>query len=280
MPQGVVAETSRELQQEGEIGQRALARAHDATGGVDEAELKAETGRVKVADDAHVAPLRPAPRLKLAREIHRGERDLQAVAGRQAGLGGAHEVLAQTVEVGRIAGVAGEALGGVDEGGGVAEFDPDAGGGFGRRRGRQGGIGEEGEEEKRRGHSRKGRSVAHFGSVVTPAAREGCNGALIASLDERMFANLFHVITRRPPPPEAVRQAFVEEVRVSSRPVRNARLERLILVAWILIAVKHAAIIWACRNYPVPFHQLWINFPTWLLGALATGLYFGRLRRG
>jgi len=52
------------------------------------------------------------------------------------------------------------------------------------------------------------------------------------------------------------------------------------LVAWILIAVKHAAIIWACRNYPVPFHQLWINFPTWLLGALATGLYFGRLRRG
>jgi hypothetical protein len=95
-----------------------------------------------------------------------------------------------------------------------------------------------------------------------------------------MFANLFHVITRRPPPPEAVRQAFVEEVRVSTRPVRNARLERLILVAWILIAVKHAAVIWACRNYPVPFHQLWINFPTWLLGALATGLYFIRLRRG
>jgi hypothetical protein len=76
------------------------------------------------------------------------------VAGRQAGLRGAHEVLAQTVEVGRITGVAGEALGGVDKGGRVAEFDPDAGGGFGRRRGRQGGSGEEGEEEKRRGHSR------------------------------------------------------------------------------------------------------------------------------
>lgn len=96
----------------------------------------------------------------------------------------------------------------------------------------------------------------------------------------KVFANLFHVITRRPPPPEAVRQAFVEEVRVRARPVRNPRLERLIMVAWILIAVKHAAIIWACRHYPVPFHQLWINFPTWLLGVLATGLYFGRLRRG
>jgi len=51
------------------------------------------------------------------------------------------------------------------------------------------------------------------------------------------------------------------------------------LVCWILIAVKHVLIIWACRHYPVPFHQLWVNFPTWLLGALATGLYFGRVYR-
>jgi len=47
----------------------------------------------------------------------------------------------------------------------------------------------------------------------------------------------------------------------------------------VLITVKHVAIIWACRHYPVPFHQLWVNFPTWLLGALATAVYYGRLRR-
>ena len=29
-----------------------------------------------------------------------------------------------------------------------------------------------------------------------------------------------------------------------------------------------------------PFHQLWINFPTWLLGTLATGIYIWRIRRG
>jgi hypothetical protein len=53
----------------------------------------------------------------------------------------------------------------------------------------------------------------------------------------------------------------------------------MMLGCWILIAAKHVLIVWACRNYPVPFHQLWVNFPTWLLGALATGLYFARAYR-
>lgn len=92
-----------------------------------------------------------------------------------------------------------------------------------------------------------------------------------------MFANLVQLITRRPPTVEAVQRAFVQDVEVHHRPVRNARLERTILICWVLIAAKHVLIIWACRNYPVPFHQLWVNAPTWLLGALATGVYFGRL---
>jgi hypothetical protein len=60
---------------------------------------------------------------------------------------------------------------------------------------------------------------------------------------------------------------------------RNPRVERLIFACWILIAIKHVAIIWVCYRYPVPFHQLWVNFPTWLLGVLATGLYYGKARR-
>lgn len=94
-----------------------------------------------------------------------------------------------------------------------------------------------------------------------------------------MFANLIQLITGRPPPPEIERNAFVQEVRVRQPVPRNRKVERVILVCWILIAIKHVLIIWACRHYPVPFHQLWVNFPTWLLGALATGIYYARVAR-
>jgi hypothetical protein len=93
-----------------------------------------------------------------------------------------------------------------------------------------------------------------------------------------MFASLIQLIIGRPPP-DLERNAFVEEVRVHEPERRNAKVERIILICWILIAVKHVAVIWAVARYPVPFHQLWINFPTWLLGALATGIYYARVRR-
>ena len=94
-----------------------------------------------------------------------------------------------------------------------------------------------------------------------------------------MFANLFQLITGRPAVPGIEREAFIEDVRVRDVEPRSKRVEWLILGCWVLIAVKHVLIIWACRHYPVPFHQLWVNFPTWLLGALATGIYYGRVRR-
>lgn len=94
-----------------------------------------------------------------------------------------------------------------------------------------------------------------------------------------MFANLLQLITGRPPPPEVEHHAFVEEVRVTDAETRNPKVERLILICWLLIAVKHVLVIWACQHYPVPFHQLWVNFPTWLLGVLATGIYYGRVWR-
>ena len=89
-----------------------------------------------------------------------------------------------------------------------------------------------------------------------------------------MFADLFSWINRRAP--EAYEQAFVTEV-VVRRPVpRNPRLEKIILLCWGLIAVKHVAVIWAVHHYAVPFHQLWINVPTFLLGLLATLAYYWR----
>ena len=93
-----------------------------------------------------------------------------------------------------------------------------------------------------------------------------------------MIPNLVQLLWA-PPPPELEHRAFVEEVRIPHREPRNPRVERLMLFCWVLIAIKHVAIIWAVRHYPVPFHQLWVNFPTWLLGVLATGLYYWRVRR-
>ena len=95
-----------------------------------------------------------------------------------------------------------------------------------------------------------------------------------------MFANLFELVTGRVPSPEFDRLPFVQEVRVRRAEPRSPKVERVILVCWLLIAIKHVLIIWVCRHYPVPFHQLWVNFPTWLLGVLATGIYYGRVRGG
>ncbi len=111
-----------------------------------------------------------------------------------------------------------------------------------------------------------------------PRGRFALRGALATVGGTHMFANLVRLISGQPPP-ELDRLAFVEEVRVSRGVPRNAKVERLILICWVLIAVKHVLIIWACELYPVPFHQLWVNVPTWLLGALATGIYYGRVRR-
>jgi hypothetical protein len=93
-----------------------------------------------------------------------------------------------------------------------------------------------------------------------------------------MFPHLLALITGRPSP-ELERNAFIEEVRVLPREPRNPKVERLICVCWLLIAVKHVLIIWACHRYPVPFHQLWINFPTWVAGVLATGVYYWNVRK-
>jgi len=89
-----------------------------------------------------------------------------------------------------------------------------------------------------------------------------------------MFADLLQWLTRRPP--EEYDLAFVEEVQVRRPRPRDPRVERLILVCWVLIAIKHVLVIWAVHHWRVPFHQLWVNAPTWLLGVVATLVYFQR----
>jgi hypothetical protein len=89
-----------------------------------------------------------------------------------------------------------------------------------------------------------------------------------------MFANLLRFFSTHDR--DAFDTAFITEVRVGEPVPRNPRAEKIILVCWLLIAVKHVAVIWAVHHYAVPFHQLWVNFPTFLLGIVATWVYYAR----
>lgn len=93
-----------------------------------------------------------------------------------------------------------------------------------------------------------------------------------------VFPNLIQLIAGRPLP-AAAHAAFVEDVQVRRLEPRAPRAVRLIGACWGVIALKHVAVIWVVGHYHVPFHPLWVNIPTWLLGVLATGLYYGRTRR-
>ncbi len=90
-----------------------------------------------------------------------------------------------------------------------------------------------------------------------------------------MFANLLQFFSPRDP--AAFDRAFVLSVQVKQTVPPNPRVEKFILLCWGLIALKHVAVIWAVHQYAVPFHQLWINFPTFLLGLLATWAYYARV---
>lgn len=89
-----------------------------------------------------------------------------------------------------------------------------------------------------------------------------------------MFANLLQFFSARDA--GDFDRAFVESVQVKRPVPRNPRAEKIILLCWALIAVKHVLVIWAVHHYAMPFHQLWVNFPTFLLGAVATWAYYAR----
>lgn len=94
-----------------------------------------------------------------------------------------------------------------------------------------------------------------------------------------MLTSLTQWIARRPATSGAYAGAFVHGVEVGERPgPRDPRMMRFILVCWVLIAAKHVAVIWAVHHYHMPFHQLVVNFPTWLIGTVATALYLRRTR--
>jgi hypothetical protein len=90
-----------------------------------------------------------------------------------------------------------------------------------------------------------------------------------------VIPNLLQLLSRRAP--AEYHRGFVEEVRlVEHLPPRNARVEKLLLVCWLLIAVKCALVIWLVGKYNKKFDPLWVNAPTVLCGLLCTAVYFAR----
>jgi len=90
-----------------------------------------------------------------------------------------------------------------------------------------------------------------------------------------MFANLLHLFTRRPPPDYDL--AFVKDVRAPAPgEARSRRLERLLVVCWILIGLKSWAVWWLIRRYHVPIDPWWINGPTIGAGLVCTLIYLLR----
>jgi hypothetical protein len=73
-------------------------------------------------------------------------------------------------------------------------------------------------------------------------------------------------------------QAFVRSVSIEESTPRSRRLERILMIGWILIAIKWWVVIWAVAKFHIPIHPLLINIPTVIFGATCTLVYWLRVR--
>lgn len=90
-----------------------------------------------------------------------------------------------------------------------------------------------------------------------------------------MFANFTALFRRR----DEESDPFVESVEPRDPMPRDRGVEKLLIWGWIAILAKSAFVIWAWKNYPVPFHPGWLIWPTVAFGILCTVVYWWRVRR-
>jgi fatty acid desaturase len=91
-----------------------------------------------------------------------------------------------------------------------------------------------------------------------------------------MFANFLELFGRKPD--ATYDRAFIKDVDVVRKTAPSPRLERLILISWILIAIKSGLIWWACAKYAVPISPWWVILPTVVMAGLCTAIYYARRR--
>lgn len=87
-----------------------------------------------------------------------------------------------------------------------------------------------------------------------------------------MFANLIRLIAGRPS--SIYDRGFVQEVRVTQRAPRSAKGLRLLLLGWVLIALKCWAVVWAVHHYHVPVNPLWVTVPTVIFAGVCTAVFY------
>ena len=87
-----------------------------------------------------------------------------------------------------------------------------------------------------------------------------------------MLANLLRLITGRPS--SGYERDFIQEVRVTHRAPRSARATRLLLLGWVLIALKCWAVVWAVGHYHVPVNPLWVTVPTVIFAGVCTAIFY------
>ncbi|MBL9205602.1 MAG: hypothetical protein JNN01_10990 [Opitutaceae bacterium] len=91
-----------------------------------------------------------------------------------------------------------------------------------------------------------------------------------------MFANLLHLITGSSPASPEYNRAFVQDVAVQSVEPRSRRVERALILGWVLIIMKCVLIAWAISHYRIPIHATWIVAPTLAMAAICTVIYVRR----
>jgi len=65
----------------------------------------------------------------------------------------------------------------------------------------------------------------------------------------------------------------IEEDDSAQASENNPLARRIIIIGWVLIAIKSVLVWWACTHYALPFHPMWIIGPTVAFAALCTGVY-------
>jgi hypothetical protein len=87
-----------------------------------------------------------------------------------------------------------------------------------------------------------------------------------------VISELFKLITGR-----SGRDAdtdYIEEVRLKEERAPSRSVERLILVAWLIIVSKCFIVSWAISHYAIPVHPGWVVVPTLFMAAICTALYY------
>lgn len=87
-----------------------------------------------------------------------------------------------------------------------------------------------------------------------------------------MISELFRLITGRTGAEDDT--DFVEEVTLREKRRPSRSVERLILVAWVIIVAKCFVVAWAIERYAIPVQPGWVVVPTLFMAAICTALYY------